>query len=281
MAAVTLVAGCGSSADKKDGASGDQKTLVVGMEPTFPPFEFTENDKYIGFDIDLANAIGEKMGTKLKSRASVLTLIPALRSGQIDMIASGMDATPERQKQVSFTEPYFQDGYSVVVRKDNTNINGFDDLKGRTVGSQVGTKGVDLATEAGATVKQYDANSQGWMELQSGTCDAVVINTSVALYYMKEGGDKDLKIVGDAKKADAGIAMAVSKDKPELLEKVNKAWPTSKPTGLMPNCTRNGSASIRRHNRCIKPTYSISTTPGQFGKGYRHVLPAPLRGRRL
>ena len=180
----------------------------------------------------LKNAIGEKMGTKVEVKSLGFdALIPALRSGQIDMIASGMDATPERQKQVSFTEPYFQDGYSVVVRKDNTNINGFDDLKGRTVGSQVGTKGVDLATEAGATVKQYDANSQGWMELQSGTCDAVVINTSVALYYMKEGGDKDLKIVGDAKKADAGIAMAVSKDKPELLEKVNKALADLKADG--------------------------------------------------
>ena len=112
----------------------------------------------------LKNAIGEKMGTKVEVKSLGFdALIPALRSGQIDMIASGMDATPERQKQVSFTEPYFQDGYSVVVRKDNTNINGFDDLKGRTVGSQVGTKGVDLATEAGATVKQYDANSQGWM----------------------------------------------------------------------------------------------------------------------
>lgn len=252
------------------------------MEPTFPPFEFTENDKYIGFDIDLANAIGEKMGSKVEVKSLGFdALIPALRSGQIDMIASGMDATPERQKQVSFTDPYFHDGYSVVVRKDNTTINGFDDLKGRTVGSQVGTKGVDLATEAGATVKQYDANSQGWMELQSGTCDAVVINTSVALYYMKEGGDKDLKIVGDAKKADAGIAMAVSKDKPELLEKSTRPWPTSKPTGLTPNCTRNGSASTPRNNPCIKPTYSISTTPWQIRKRYRHVLPASLRSRRL
>ena len=234
LAALTLLAGCGSNgtADKKDGAAKGDKTLIVGTEPTFPPFEFTENEKDVGFDIDLAQAVCDKLGYKMEVKnLGFDALIPALRSGQIDMIASGMDATPERQKQVSFTEPYFQDGYSVVVRKDNTNINGFDDLKGRTVGSQVGTKGVDLATEAGATVKQYDANSQGWMELQSGTCDAVVINTSVALYYMKEGGDKDLKIVGDAKKADAGIAMAVSKDKPELLEKVNKALADLKADG--------------------------------------------------
>ena len=234
LAALTLLAGCGSNgtADKKDSAAKGDKTLIVGTEPTFPPFEFTENEKDVGFDIDLAQAVCDKLGYKMEVKnLGFDALIPALRSGQIDMIASGMDATPERQKQVSFTEPYFQDGYSVVVRKDNTSINGFDDLKGRTVGSQVGTKGVDLATEAGATVKQYDANSQGWMELQSGTCDAVVINTSVALYYMKEGGDKDLKIVGDAKKADAGIAMAVSKDKPELLEKVNKALADLKADG--------------------------------------------------
>lgn len=231
-AAATLLAGCGSSTDKQGGAADEQKTLVVSMEPTFPPFEFTDNGKYVGFDIDLANAIGEKTGMQVEVKSLGFdALIPALRSGQIDMIASGMDATPERQKQVSFTEPYFQDGYSVVVRKDNDTIHGFDDLKGRTVGTQVGTKGVDLGTEAGATVKQYDANSQGWMELQSNTCDAVIINTSVALYYLKEGGDKDLKIVGDSKKTDAGIAMAVGKDNTKLLEKVNKALADLKADG--------------------------------------------------
>lgn len=231
VAAATLFSGCGGGSGSSS-SNSDQKTLIVGMEPTFPPFEFTENDKYVGFDIDLANAIGEKMGSQVEIKSLGFdALIPALRSGQIDMIASGMDATAERQKQVSFTDPYFQDGYSVVVRKDNNSINGFNDLKGRTVGTQVGTKGVDLATNAGANVKQYDANSQGWMELQSGTCDAVIINTSVALYYMKQGGDKDLKIVGDSQKTPDGIAMAVSKDKPELLEKVNKALKDLKADG--------------------------------------------------
>ncbi len=220
-AATTLFAGCGSSTDSQQ-SSGD--TFIVGMEPTFPPFEFTENDKYVGFDIDYAQAICDKMGVKMEVKSLGFdALIPALQSGQIDMIASGMDATPERAKQVAFTDPYFHDGYSVVVKKDNTSINGFNDLQGRTVGSQVGTKGVDLAQQHGATVKQYDANSQGWMELTSGTCDAVVINTSVALYYLQQGGNKDLKIVGDPFLAPDGIAMAVSKDKPETLQKVNKA----------------------------------------------------------
>ena len=220
--ATGLLAGCGSSST--DTGAAKDKTFIVGMEPTFPPFEFTENDKYVGFDIDYAQAIADKMGVKMEVKSMGFdALIPALKSGQIDMIASGMDATPERAKQVSFTDPYFHDGYSVVVKKDNTSINGFNDLAGRTVGSQVGTKGVELAQQHGATVKQYDANSQGWMELMSGTCDAVVINTSVALYYMQQGGSKDLKIVGDPFLAPDGIAMAISKDKPDQLAQVNKA----------------------------------------------------------
>ncbi|OKY52853.1 basic amino acid ABC transporter substrate-binding protein [Megasphaera cerevisiae] len=222
MATVAFTAGCGSSAEKA--AANADKTLIVGMEPTFPPFEFTEDDKYVGFDIDYAQAICDKMGVKMEIKSMGFdALIPALKSGQIDMIASGMDATPERAKQVAFTNTYFHDGYSVVVRKDNNTIHGFDDLSGHIAGSQVGTKGVDLAQSHGAEVKQYDANSQGWMELNSGTCDAVVINTSVALYYLKQGGDKDLKIAGEPQLAPDGIAMAVSKDKPEQLEKVNSA----------------------------------------------------------
>lgn len=223
ITAATLLAGCGSSGDKKE-ADQAGSTFVVGMEPTFPPFEFTEDDKYIGFDIDFAQAVCDKMGVKMEVKSMGFdALIPALKSGQIDMIASGMDATPERAKQVAFTTTYFHDGYSVVVRKDNTSIHGFNDLKNSVVGSQVGTKGVELAQNTGATVKQYDANSQGWLELNSGTCDAVVINTSVALYYLKQGGDKDLKLAGDSQLAPDGLAMAISKDKPERLEKVNKA----------------------------------------------------------
>ena len=232
VSTAALIAGCGSSSSDSK-TSSEKSTFVVGMEPTFPPFEFTENDKYVGFDLDLAQAVCDKMGVKMEVKSMGFdALIPALKSGQIDMIASGMDATPERAKQVAFTEPYFFDGYSVVVRKDNTTINGFEDLKGLTVGAQVGTKPVDLATQYGAgTVKQYDANSQGWMELNSGTCDAVIINTSVALYYLKEGGDKDLKIVGKSEVPATGLAMALNKDKPEQLEKVNKALADIKADG--------------------------------------------------
>ena len=129
MTAAALIAGCGSSTTSENTT---KNTFTIGLEPTFPPFEFSDNDTFKGFDVDLSQAIADKLGEKLEVKSMGFdALIPALKSGQIDMIASGMDATPERSKQVDFTKPYFHDGYVVVVRKDNNSISGFDGLAGK------------------------------------------------------------------------------------------------------------------------------------------------------
>ena len=148
LAALTLLAGCGSNgtADKKDGAAKGDKTLIVGTEPTFPPFEFTENEKDVGFDIDLAQAVCDKLGYKMEVKnLGFDALIPALKSGQIDLIAAGMDATDERKKQIDFTDVYYQGGYTIVVPTGNTDITGYDSIAGKTVGAQVGSKAADYA----------------------------------------------------------------------------------------------------------------------------------------
>ena len=140
IAALTLLAGCGGSTEQSAGSKGD-KTLIVGTEPTFPPFEFTENDKDVGFDIDLAQAICDKLGYKMEVKnLGFDALIPALKSGQIDIIAAGMDATEERKKQINFTDVYYQGGYTIVVPVGNTDITGYDSIAGKTVGAQVGSK---------------------------------------------------------------------------------------------------------------------------------------------
>ena len=223
LVAATVIAGCGTSSTEKQGSSTkDQKILRVGTEPTFPPFESAEGDKYVGFDIDFSNAIAEKMGMKAEIRSMGFdALIPALKSGQIDMIAAGLIATPERRQQVLFTDVYFQGGYVIVVRKDNTDITDWESLQGKTVGAQVGIKAIEIVQQYGGTIKQYDANSQGWMELRAKTCDAVVIDKAVAGYNLTHGAE-DFKIVGRLMPND-GSALAISKDHPELMERVNKA----------------------------------------------------------
>lgn len=96
LTAMSVLTGCGTQS--KEAAARTDKPLIVGTEPSFPPFEMAENDTYTGFDIDLANAIGEKLGRKVEIKAMGFdALIPALKSGQIDMIASAMSATEERK----------------------------------------------------------------------------------------------------------------------------------------------------------------------------------------
>ena len=149
LTAMSVLTGCGTQS--KEAAARTDKPLIVGTEPSFPPFEMAENDTYTGFDIDLANAIGEKLGRKVEIKAMGFdALIPALKSGQIDIIASAMSATEERKKQVDFTAPYYIGGSVIVVQKDNTTIHGWDDITGKTVAVQAGSKPADFAEKQGA-----------------------------------------------------------------------------------------------------------------------------------
>lgn len=230
MAAALISAGCGSDNTTKNGIP---PVIRVGSETTFPPFEFVDGDKYVGFDLDLAEAVIKQMGSKMEFKSMGFdALIPAVQSGQIDMIAAGMDATPERAKQVAFSDPYFsENGYVIVTRKDNDTIHDWKDLEGKNVGAQVGTQSVELAQEAkAANVKQLDSNSQAFMELQASTLDAVVLDRPVTMYYLNQGADKDLQIVGTPKPGPA-MSLAVNKDNKELQDAVNKALKEIKENG--------------------------------------------------
>lgn len=219
--------GCGSS----ETAKSSDKPLIVGTEPSFPPFEMTENDTYVGFDIDLANAIGEKLGRKVEIKTMGFdALIPALKSGQIDLIASAMSATEERKKQVDFTDPYYIGGSVIVVRKNNTDIRGWDDITGKTVAVQAGSKPADFAEKQGALLKQFDANYQCLQELQVGASEAAALDKAVALYYISKGGLSDLKVVGEPKKL-AGSAMAINKGNEKELKEINAALQAMKKDG--------------------------------------------------
>lgn len=229
--AVGLLAGCGSNG----GATSEkkEKILRVGAETTFPPFEFSENGKYVGFDIDLAEALAKKMGYKMEFKSMGFdALIPALRSGDIDMIASGINATPERAKVVIFSEPYFKEGgFITVVKKDNTTIKGMNDLQGKTVVTQIGTIPSDMARKIpNTTVKEVDSNAQAFNELKAGTADATILDNPVALYYLKQGADQDLKTVGTPTDPE-GTVWAFRQDDTKLRDAANKALEELKKDG--------------------------------------------------
>lgn len=230
VAAMGLLAGCGSEKSKMTQEAG---VLRVGSETTFPPFEFTEGDKYVGFDVDLSEAIAKKLGLKMEFKSMGFdALIPAVQSGDIDMIAAGFNSTPEREKALDFSDVYFdQGGFITVVRKDNSTIHNMDELAGKTVGVQIGTVPVDIAKAMpNTTVKEMDSNANIFMELKAGTIDGAIIDNAVAMYYLKQGADKDLKLVGEPTKAP-GIVLGVKKGNKELQQAINKALKELKEDG--------------------------------------------------
>lgn len=231
LAALMLaVAGCGS--DTKQ-AANDQKVIKVGTEPTFAPFEFQEKDskEFAGFDMDLARAIGKQLGKKVEiQNMGFDALIPALNSGNIDVVAAGMSITDERKKAVTFSDPYYTSGLVVVVTKDNNDVKSIKDLEGKKIAVQIGTTGADKAAKVpGAKVTSFNTNAEVFLELENKGVDAVIIDKPVAQYYLtKEGKDKD-KIVGDTMDAES-YGFAFKKDS-KLAADFNKALAELKKNG--------------------------------------------------
>ena len=216
--------------------------LRVGSETTFPPFEFTEGDKYVGFDVDLSEAIAKNLVLKWNSNpwASMLwfqqfNLAISIWSQQV--------STPEREKALDFSDVYFdQGGFITVVRKDNTTIHNMDELAGQTVGAQIGTIPVEMAQKSlHTTVKQIDSNANIFLELKAGTIDGAIIDNAVAMYYLKQGADQDLKLVGEPTKAE-GTVLGVKKATKLYKKLLTKLLKNLKKTAL----TKNLRQMVRR-----------------------------------
>jgi ABC-type amino acid transport substrate-binding protein len=224
---VLSFAACGSSSTSGSADSGND-VLIVGTEPTFPPFDSTDdNGNIIGFDMDLITAIGEDQGFDVEfSNLQFDSLIPALQSGNIDIIAAGMNCEDEeRQAQVDFSTPYYQSGLVVAVAADNTTINSIDDLTpDMKVAAQIGTTGAEKATSLAEEGKIKEAVilnglDTAMMQLVNGDVAAVINDLPVTNAYIKKQPDT-IKIVGDVMNAES-YAIAVQKGNTELLEKIN------------------------------------------------------------
>ena len=224
-------AACGGGSDDQDGEQGASDTPAVykvAMEPTFPPFDTinVETQELEGFDVDLMNAIAADQGFELEwVNMGFDGLIPALQAGNIDIIASGMNASEERREKVDFSTTYYDSGLVVAIKAGNTTIKSVDDLTpDMKAGAQIGTTGADLATElfdAGKIkeAKIYNGLDVAVMDLQNGTIDALINDLPVTKAYI-EVKPGTIEIVGDVLNAEA-YGFAVKKGNTELLDKIN------------------------------------------------------------
>jgi len=165
------------------------EALRVGTHPTFAPFEFMDSQSrtYVGFDMDLIREIGKRAGYEVELvNMGFDGLIPALFTGTIDVVASGITITEERKKKVDFCEPYYEAGQGLLVRtKDATKYTDLKSLEGKTIGVQIGTTGADLAKGiSGARIKAFNTGAEAFMDLKMGGSQAVITDRPVIGYFM-------------------------------------------------------------------------------------------------
>ncbi|EIY4746317.1 basic amino acid ABC transporter substrate-binding protein [Campylobacter upsaliensis] len=207
-------------------------SLRVGTAPNYKPFDYKEDAKLTGLDIDLVNEIAKREGIELTwVEMSFDGLIPALKTGKIDMIASAMSATEDRRKSVDFSDVYYTTKNLYIKKKDNETLNSKEDLEGKIIGVQLGTLQEPAAKAIKDTkVQSNESLSVMIMELKEGKIDAVVADKDVSTGYLKENAD----LIGFFEEEDGseGFSFAFDKDKQkEAIEKFNKGLKDLKADG--------------------------------------------------
>jgi polar amino acid transport system substrate-binding protein len=198
-------------------------TLTVCSDVPYPPFEFEKDGEYTGFDIDLISEIASGMGLELQIQDvgfDGLQSGASLAAGQCDLGASAMTITEEREKNLDFSEPYYESLQSLLVPKDS-DVSSLEDLAGKKVGVQQGTTGADYAkanVPEDTELLSYPSDAELFPALKSGGVDAVLQDLPVNLEHT-QGGDFT---IAEEYPTDESYGFAVAEEGSEaLLESVN------------------------------------------------------------
>lgn len=219
---VGLLSGCGSKGTTvKDIQKAGE--LVVATSPDFPPFENLENGEVVGIEIDLLDIICEKLGVTLKiEQMNFDSVLPGVQAGKFDLGASGISVTPEREKNVLFTEPYCLAAQAIVVTADSP-ITSKADLEGKTVSVQTGTTAESFCMDAGYAVSSFEANSDAQTALTTGKVDAWVIDdlTAADMVAVYNTSNPGALVILDEAMTTEPYAFAFAFGSEELVSAVN------------------------------------------------------------
>ncbi|TQR21218.1 transporter substrate-binding domain-containing protein [Psychrobacillus vulpis] len=234
MISVLVIAGC--SNDSGGGVSTENSTiqkvlkdkkLVIGMSPGYFPFDMKDpNGDFVGYDVDFANALGAALGKDIKVEYKQFTfdgLIPALQTGEVDMVFAGMTIRGDRALAVSFANPYFQTGQAVMLPSSDTKTKTWQelDVKGNKIAVGIGTTGALLAKDVfkNAEVLDFEEFPSAAAAMAQGKADAVVYDEpAIAVWNLKNAGEVRA-LEGLISSENLGIA--IKKNDFETLQWVN------------------------------------------------------------
>lgn len=211
-------------------------TINVGTEATFAPFEFMDEQtkELTGFDMEIIKAVAKEMGDDVRvHNMGFDALIPSLQTGIIDVTVAAMTITPERQKRVDFTNPYYQSGLVIMVRQEDTGkYKDFKSLEGSRLCAQIGTTGAMMAKRVkNAKVTEFNSITEAFMELKTKGCEAVINDKPVVDYYLVRRGDKTVTTVPQVFDAEH-YGMAVKQGNKALVEKLNEGLKRIRANGV-------------------------------------------------
>lgn len=234
FAVVVLVGLLGASSTLAQSCLANAKAngLTVGTSPDYPPFESLDKDnKIIGFDVDLINAIAAELGLKVNIIGQSFDgLIPALLTKKIDLVAAGLTITDERKKSVDFTRPYISGPNVIITRKETSGISKLEDLAGKKVAVQIGSAQEKIASGVkGAEVKSYNLYTDAALAVNTRQADALIVHRFVGRAFLKQY--PDLKIVAELNQVDTGLA--VRKDCGDLRQAIDAAIEKLEKNGKM------------------------------------------------
>lgn len=228
-----LVAGCGASSSgsssNADSSLSDVQSkgeLTIATEGTYKPFTFHEDGgsgPLTGYDVEIAQAVADKLGVKANFQETQFDgIFAGLDAKRFDVIANQISINPERQQRYEFSTPYTISTGVVVTKADNNSITSLADLKGKSTAQSLTSNWYKLATEAGANVQGVEGWAQSVALLQQGRVDAIVNDKLTYLDFAETTPNSGLKIAAETSDKSES-AFALPKGATALTDAINKA----------------------------------------------------------
>lgn len=215
LLAAISVAGCSSGPDAS--------TLRVGTEGTYSPFSFQGTDgKLTGYDIEIVEAVGAKLGKKVEFVQTPWDAIfAALEAKRFDLVANQVTINDARKAKYDLSKPYTTSEGVIVTRADNSDITTLANLKGKTTAQSATSNWATVAKDAGAKVEAVEGFVQAVQLLKDGRVDATVNDTLAVAEYQKVRKDSGVKVAG--KTGDTSQQAFAARKDSGLIADVNRA----------------------------------------------------------
>ncbi|MFF4744958.1 ABC transporter substrate-binding protein [Streptomyces chengbuensis] len=239
-AGLSLTAGCSSGEEGPGEAAGGVPVVEKGKLTTcthlpYPPFQFEQGGKVVGFDVALVDLVAKDLKVEQKILDTPFENFKTgafLNSGECDLAAAGMTITDERKKNVDFSVPYF-DATQALLATKKSGVTSLADVKakGAKLGAQAETTGESYATSQGFDPVAFESSDAVLNGLRTGQVDAVVIDYPVVQGWLKDKANADAFVLGQNIETGEQYGFSVKKGNDKLRAAIDKAITDAKADG--------------------------------------------------